>query len=209
MKMSRKRVILVAVCIGLILSIAVIVSKLYPGEPSQSNGVENIESLAIRYAVRMAGKAFPRILVIKSRRVLIYYKNEENWKAFRVGLGFNPEGHKQREGDGRTPEGEYYICTKNPQSKYYFSMGISYPGIADARRGLEKGMITKEQHDKIVSAVEMKRCPSWYTPLGGEVCFHGRGAHKDWTLGCVALDDKDMKYLYDNAKLQTLVVIVP
>jgi len=207
MKLSLPFKITIAFTIIVVASL--ITYKVIPDKTPRLPDGESIDSLAIRYNLRLAGKPYPRILVIKSRRILIFYQGEDRWKAFRIGLGFNPEAHKEREGDGRTPEGEYYICTKNPQSNYYLSMGISYPGIADARRGLAAGMITKEQHDKIVKAVEVKRCPSWYTPLGGEICFHGKGASRDWTLGCIALDNKDMKYLYDNAKLQTPVIIVP
>ncbi|MHC4662493.1 MAG: L,D-transpeptidase family protein [Planctomycetota bacterium] len=171
---------------------------------------QSADMLYAMYEDRLRKYRSPKILIVKHKRVLVFINKKGERKIFSIGLGFNPEGHKSREGDGRTPEGDYYICTKNPESKYYLSLGISYPGIPDAGRGLEEGAITQKQHDKIVDACERWRCPPWKTALGGEICIHGRGKKgKDWTLGCIALQNADMKYLFDNVPVQTPVVIVP
>ncbi len=96
----------------------------------------------------------PRIVVFKSKRQLELYSDGALVRIYRVGLGLNPVDDKQREGDRATPEGEFYIFTKNPKSAYYLSLGISYPIIEDAERGLRTGLITLAQHDQIVSAIK-------------------------------------------------------
>ncbi len=68
-------------------------------------------------------------------------------RTYRVGLGFSPVADKQREGDGATPEGEFYVFVKNDKSAYYLSLGVSYPNVEDAERGLRDGLITKAQYD--------------------------------------------------------------
>lgn len=130
-------------------------------------------------------------------------------RTYRVGLGLNPVDDKQREGDRATPEGEFYIFTKNPKSAYYLSLGISYPNIEDAERGLRTGLINRAQHDQILSAIKRKAGPPQYTALGGLIYIHGNGAGSDWTWGCVALENEDIKELYDSVDKGTPVTIKP
>ena len=130
-------------------------------------------------------------------------------RAYRVGLGFNPVADKQREGDGATPEGEFYVFVKNSKSAYYLSLGISYPNVEDADRGLRDGLITKAEHASIVDAIKKKKAPPQYTKLGGLIYIHGNGASSDWTLGCVALENREMKELYDAVSVGTPVTIKP
>ena len=77
-------------------------------------------------------------------------------RTYQVGLGFNPVPDKQREGDGATPEGDFYVFMKNDKSAYYLSLGISYPNIEDADRGLRDGLISQKEHDAIVKAIQRK-----------------------------------------------------
>lgn len=151
----------------------------------------------------------PRIVVFKSKRQLELYSNGAVVRTYRVGLGRNPVDDKQREGDRATPEGEFYIFTKNPKSAYFLSLGISYPNIEDAERGLRSGLITRAQHDQIVSAIKRKASPPQYTALGGLIYIHGNGAGSDWTWGCVALENEDIKELYQSVAIGTPVTIKP
>lgn len=151
----------------------------------------------------------PKIVISKSERRLYLYSKSTVVRSYRIGLGFQPTGHKVREGDGRTPEGEYYVCVKNPNSRYYLSLGLSYPDIGDANRGLRDGLITRRQYDEIVQAINGGRRPPWNTPLGGEIFIHGNGAKSDWTLGCIALENRDVRELYDAVPVGTPVVIQP
>lgn len=149
----------------------------------------------------------PRIVVEKGARRLTLYSNGERVRVFQVALGFEPSGDKVKQGDGRTPEGEFYVCMKNDKSKFYLSLGLSYPNAEDADRGLRDGLITRAQHKQIVDAVERGAKPPWNTALGGEIFIHGGGATSDWTWGCVALANEHVKELFDAVPLGTHVSI--
>ena len=149
------------------------------------------------------------IQVYKSERVLKLRKGDQLIDEYPIGLGFNPIGHKIQEGDGKTPEGSYYISVKNPNSRFYLSLGLSYPNIEDAKEGLDSDLITKDEYDQISEAINNKRTPPWYTPLGGEIMIHGHGSDSDWTAGCVAVDDEIMDILWDQCELGTKVFIYP
>jgi len=151
----------------------------------------------------------PKILVKKSARRLTLYSGGEAVRAYPVALGFSPEGDKVRQGDGRTPEGTFYVCVKNAKSIFYLSLGLSYPNEEDAARGLADKLITRRQYENIVSAIRRRGRPPWDTRLGGEIFIHGHGSAGDWTWGCVALDNEDIKELYDAVPVGTTVVIEP
>ena len=151
----------------------------------------------------------PRIIVYKRERKLELYSNKTLLRTYRVGLGFSPVADKVREGDGATPEGEFYVFVKNSKSAYYLSLGVSYPNVEDAERGLRDGLITKAQYNAIVEANRKKIGPPQYTKLGGLIYIHGNGANSDWTWGCVALENQQMKELYDAVSVGTPVTIKP
>ncbi len=153
--------------------------------------------------------ADPRIVVHKAKRELQLFSKGVLVRTYRVGLGFNPVDDKTREGDGCTPEGEFYIFTKNPRSNYYLSLGISYPNSEDAARGLRDGLITQAQHNQIVAAIRKKKAPPQNTPLGGLIYIHGHGSTSDWTLGCVAVENQAIKELFAAVQVGTPVVIKP
>src|SRR6476659_6971777 len=87
----------------------------------------------------------PRIVVYKSARKLEFYSDKKLLRTYRVGLGFSPVTDKVREGDGATPEGDFYVFVKNNKSAYYLSLGVSYPNAEDAERGFRDGLITRDQ----------------------------------------------------------------
>jgi murein L,D-transpeptidase YafK len=149
----------------------------------------------------------PKIVIKKAKKKLFLYSEEKLLRTYPVKLGFNPVGDKIRQGDKRTPEGSYYICMKNPRSKYYLSLGLSYPSIEDAERGLEQKLISKNDHDRIIERISKKSIPPWDTPLGGEIFIHGGGESWDWTYGCVALRNKDIEELFKVVALGTQVII--
>ena len=128
-------------------------------------------------------------------------------RNYRVGLDFNPVDDKIKEGDGATPEGEFYIFTKNTRSAYYLSLGLSYPDAEAAERGLRDALISKEQYHRIINAIGRKGAPPQDTALGGQIYIHGRGSQRDWTRGCVALEDQDMQELFDAVPVGTIVII--
>ncbi len=149
----------------------------------------------------------PHLVVSKARRELRLYSGEKLVRTYPVGLGANPVDDKEREGDKRTPEGNFYIATKNAHSEFYRSLGISYPNIAAAERGLQNHLITLAQYNQIVIAERQRRNPPQDTPLGGKILIHGGGSACDWTFGCVALDRLDIKELFSAIPIGTPVKI--
>lgn len=123
------------------------------------------------------GPEVTRIEVFKNDRLMVLFHNDEVLEAYEVELGFAPEGHKLEEGDGRTPEGDYFIDRRNPNSLYYLSIGISYPNEEDRARARARNV----------------------SP-GGDIFIHGtprpfrRG--DDWTVGCIAVSNADMRQIY-------------
>jgi murein L,D-transpeptidase YafK len=153
--------------------------------------------------------AQPAIVVEKAARRLTLYSNGERVRVFQIALGFEPAGDKVKQGDGRTPEGDFYVCMKNERSKFYLSLGLSYPNAEDAERGLRDGLITRAQHKQIIDAIGRGAKPPWNTLLGGEIFIHGGGTASDWTWGCVALANEQVKELFDAVPLGTHVRIDP
>lgn len=151
----------------------------------------------------------PKILVRKGRRELLLYSSDKLVRTYHVGLGLSPVGDKVREGDRRTPEGDFYIFTKNDKSAFYLSLGLSYPNTPHAERGLRDGLISRAQYDAIIRALRAKKRPPQNTPLGGLIYIHGNGAQSDWTWGCVALENEDIRELFDAVGVGTPVRIQP
>lgn len=149
------------------------------------------------------------IVIKKSERRLELFENDEFVKAYKVVLGSCPVGDKTAEGDGKTPEGEYNIFVKNDKSKYFLSLGISYPAKKDADNGLANSAITDEEFNLISNAISGNDRPPQKTALGGEIYIHGGGVDGDWTKGCIALDDGDMQELFDRVKVSAGVKILP
>jgi murein L,D-transpeptidase YafK len=150
-----------------------------------------------------------RVVVQKAKRRMFLFRPGMPAKSYRIALGSEPDGDKQRQGDGRTPVGTFYVCGKNDQSKYYLFIALSYPNEEHASRGLDGGLITQDQHDAILDALAAHKTPPWYTRLGGEIGFHGGGASWDWTRGCIALENADMRELYASIRTGASVTIEP
>jgi murein L,D-transpeptidase YafK len=160
-----------------------------------------------------------RITVAKRSRELSLQSGPVSVRTYPIALGRNSEADKSVEGDEATPLGEFYICAKNPRSRYFLSLCISYPNAEDAERGLAAGLISVGEHAQILDAVNARRMPPQKTRLGGEIYIHGNGdgngkGHDDrseprGTRGCIALNDADMQDLYDRVSIGTPVIIFP
>ena len=148
-------------------------------------------------------------MVKKARRELLLYSGGSVVRTYHVGLGLSPVGDKVRQGDHRTPEGEFYIFTKNSKSQFYLSLGVSYPNAAHAERGLRDGLITRASYNSIINALRAKKAPPQNTRLGGDIYIHGNGARTDWTWGCVALENDDIRELFEAVPVGTPVIIDP
>jgi len=161
-----------------------------------------------------------KLVVWKSQYTVTLYKGDIPVKTYRAvfGKGY-PEGDKQRMGDKRTPEGEFYICTMSKSRRFYKFMGLSYPGLKHAEYGLQSGMISPVEYTMIKNAIEGRLSPPWETQLGGAVGIHGRmpdagnaqqrDVSTNWTDGCIALDNADVDEIYHMVSLGTPVTILP
>lgn len=126
------------------------------------------------------GPEVTRLRLYKGQRRLFLDGGDRLLRSYPVGLGFAPVGHKQFEGDGRTPEGSYLIDRRNPQSRFHLSIGISYPNAADIAFARARG-----------------RSP------GGDIFIHGGPRPgidptnvRDWTAGCIAVTDRQIEEIY-------------
>ncbi len=167
----------------------------------------------VKISLPPTGAAKVALWVNKQKRTLSVLYDDVPVKSYPIGLGFSPRGDKGIEGDGKTPEGTYFIAEKrhkNLPKKYGArSMLLSYPGVKDAVRGLKNGQISKDTADTIVRAISHKEIPPQDTPLGSSIRIHGGGVHDDWTAGCIALRDDDAKELYGIIEEGTPVHIAP
>ncbi len=164
-------------------------------------------SISPAVKIKISNLQQPSLVIRKSERVLEVYEGDRLVRTFTTVLGFSPEMDKEVEGDGRTPEGEFYVFTKNPKSRFHLSLGLSYPAPDDAERGFAGGLITREERDAILKAAGEKGMPPQNTRLGGEIYIHGGGAARDWTDGCIALENEEMTELFNAVPVGTRVTI--
>jgi murein L,D-transpeptidase YafK len=147
--------------------------------------------------------------IFKSERKMTLEVGGETVRTFKVGLGGRPVGDKRKRGDMKTPEGELYIAWKNPASAFHRFLGLSYPMPPHAERALERGLIDRRMLERIERASKRRVAPPQDTALGGAVGIHGGGAGSDWTLGCVAVSDEEIEWLYEKLRIGDRVVVVP
>ena len=156
------------------------------------------------------GKQALRIVVKKgARRLFLYDDAGRLVTSYPIALGGQPVGPKREEGDGATPEGEYFVTHGNPHSQFHLSLGISYPNAVDAGIGLARGLISKSERESIAEATEKRRKPPQHTKLGGDIFLHGGGSSTDWTAGCIALENAHIDELFARVPLRTRVTILP
>ncbi len=137
-----------------------------------------------------------KIIVYKAKRQLQLIQKGKILKTYKIALGSHPVGHKLKEGDGKTPEGAYKIIAKNTWSQFYLSLKISYPNTDDCKQ-----------------AKANKVNP------GGDIMIHGLGKKfeflgkihtlYDWTQGCIAVTNKEIKEIFNAVKVGTPIIIHP
>ena len=137
-----------------------------------------------------------RILIEKEKRLLTVYDGRQALLACRIALGREPVGPKHAEGDGKTPEGSYFICLKRENGKFGPALGVSYPSAIDAALAVREGRLDESLLPLFEAAEKEQKRPPWGTALGGEIYLHGGGDEQDWTAGCVALSDENMAKLF-------------
>ena len=120
-----------------------------------------------------------RVVIKKSERQLLLMRGKQVLKSAKIALGLVPDGHKREEGDFRTPEGNYLLDKRNPDSDFFLSIRVSYPNAEDQRRATNRGVAP-----------------------GGQIMIHGQPnapsrsetyyRTQDWTNGCIAVSNSDM-----------------
>jgi len=166
----------------------------------------------------MAGDV--KLVIWKSHYTVTLYKGGVPVKTYRAVFGQgHGDGDKQMQGDKRTPEGEFYICTMSNSKRFYKFMGLSYPNLRHAEYGLQTNVISPGEYMKIKKAIEDRQTPPWETRLGGAVGIHGRtldggtstqrSVRVNWTDGCVALNNSDVDEIFSAVSLGTPVTILP
>jgi murein L,D-transpeptidase YafK len=136
------------------------------------------------------------VVVYKKDRKLVLLQNNRYLKEYHISLGDNPEGHKEKEGDKRTPEGLYFIDYRNPGSKYHYSLHISYPNKNDSNFAASLGVSPGSNIMIHGSPNNMKFLEDYY------ICH-------DWTDGCIALSDSDMDEIAGAVNDGTAIYINP
>jgi murein L,D-transpeptidase YafK len=150
-------------------------------------------------AVRSYRPGAERVIVDKSERMLYLFKAGKAYKEYRISLGGFPKGPKLKRGDLRTPEGVYTLDWRNPRSRYYKSIHISYPNDQDRIRAEQLGV-----------------------DPGGDIMLHGEHylpalkrtirraqSQKDWTEGCIALNNEFMDEIWQEVADGTPIEIRP
>ncbi|MGB5103813.1 MAG: L,D-transpeptidase family protein [Steroidobacteraceae bacterium] len=137
-----------------------------------------------------------RIVVKKGERKLYLLRSRQVIAEYPVKLGLNPYGHKEKEGDFRTPEGTYQLVRRNPRSEFFLSLEVSYPNETDRARARARGV-----------------------PPGGLIMIHGQPnvlrkspdyyASNDWTNGCIAVSNSDMVDIWLRTGVGTPIEIRP
>ncbi len=165
-----------------------------------------------------AAKSYPSdinlIRVYKSeRRLDIVNRGNYVLKSYRIMLGASPIGHKTTEGDEKTPEGTYTLDSKNPQSKFYKSIHISYPNAKDKAQAKARGV--SPGGDIMIHGIPNSFADFTKTlesfGLGGlsDDLIRSTIIYFDWTNGCIALNDNDMREVYNIIDIPTKIEIYP
>lgn len=127
---------------------------------------------------RYGGPEVTYVVVQKEARRMYLMHHDKVLENYKIKLGFAPLGHKEIEGDGRTPEGVYRVDRRNPNSKFHLSVGISYPNNADRAKAYAIGK-----------------------QPGGDIFIHGQANpfkkdKGDWTWGCISVTNKEIEDIY-------------
>jgi tetratricopeptide (TPR) repeat protein len=156
--------------------------------------IKALEEKVLANAIR--NRSADKLVIEKKARRLMLISKGEVLKTYKIALGGNPVGPKEMQGDGKTPEGTYYIDARNRDSRYHWALHISYPNERDRKRARRSGVAP-----------------------GGNIMIHGikngfswlRAGHAevDWTKGCIAVTDEEIEEIAKLAPNGTMVEIRP
>jgi len=162
------------------------------------SALASTDSLPLSGAGASAMQSIPtadRVLVRKGERRLYLMRGESVLRSYKIALGLNPVGQKERSGDFRTPEGRYRLTRRNPRSDFFLSIQVSYPNDDDIKRARRKGWDTGGSIMIHGLPNQLKHSPIYYES-------------RDWTDGCIAVTNSDIVEIWlltaDNAPIDIL-----
>ena len=169
--------------------------------------------LGCAYAKEMSSKC---VVIDKGIHRMFLYRDGKVIESYAVSLGIDSLSPKRRRGDKSTPEGCYYVTCKKSGSRFYKFLGLSYPNKVDAWLGLRKRLISSREYRSIVNAISAGGCPPARTSLGSGIGIHGGGVYrnngkymmKDWTKGCIAVNNQAMDIIYSFCDVGDMVIIL-
>jgi murein L,D-transpeptidase YafK len=134
--------------------------------------------------------------VLKAERRLLLFRGEQLLAAYRIALGSQPEGPKERRGDGRTPEGRYVLDWRQSESEFHRGIHLSYPNAQDRARAAAAGVSPG-------GGVMIHGLPNGLGEIGAD---HAAG---DWTKGCIAVTNQEMDEIWQAVPNGTPIEILP
>ncbi len=164
-------------------------------EGDETSIVKNVEA-----SPEKQPEAFDQLIISKSKRQLIAFSHSKAIKQYSVSIGQNPKGAKTQEGDFKTPEGQYYIQSKNSKSKYYLSLLISYPSDKDLE-------LAEKLQVRPGDSIMLHGFP--LDPSERAFANERHTTTQDWTQGCVAVNDDEIAEIYTRVSVQTPILICP
>lgn len=174
---------------------ALFAAALLCAPPSLADGLPGAQRASILQPAPETLPVADRVIVHKAERRLLLMSGGNVLREYRIALGLNPVGHKERSGDFRTPEGSYYLTRRNPRSDFFLSIQVSYPSAADLRNARRNGWPAGGSIMIHGLPNELKRPPEYY-------------ARTDWTDGCIAVTNAEMLEIWlltpDNVPIDIL-----
>jgi len=137
-----------------------------------------------------------RVVVYKGERRMLLMRGDSILRTYKISLGLNPIGHKERSGDFRTPEGRYLLTRRNPRSDFFLSIQVSYPNEADIAHARRNGWDTGGAIMIHGLPNQLKHTPAYYES-------------RDWTDGCIAVSNSDMVEIWLLTAPNTPIEILP
>lgn len=174
-----------------VVGIGIIFSMLKPLPNDMLKGEKEAKPLVFNMQTLPSNANITRLIVFKSKRQMWAYDQDRLVKIYPISLGTVPVGHKQFEGDNKTPEGVYHINERNPNSSYHKNLGTSYPNAEDKAYAQSQG--------KSAGGFKIHGLPNRFLDIGRQ---HLR---LDWTDGCIAVTNNEIDELFkavvDNAEI--------
>lgn len=156
------------------------------------------------------------VVIDKAKKNLVLFMDGKQVAEFPATFGIDPDSDKYKAFDCATPEGLYFITHKKNKSRFHRLLGISYPNLMNAEKGLAEGVITLTEYKRIYKAIRKSSRTSCNTGLGCGIAIHGGGVfryfgkskERDWTEGCVALNNQDIEKLFNLCRPGDPVIIL-